>query len=96
MTFCSIYPAVLAVAVSVSAYFHYHPVRNEPLLQLVGAAISAIAFPLVLLHIRRAEALRMLRLKLRESYKLAPADPDCVKIQEDVDAMIRLRMGVGN
>jgi hypothetical protein len=36
----------------------------------------------------------MLRLKLHECYKLAPADPDCVKIQEDVDAIIRLRMGV--
>lgn len=94
MTYCSIYPAVLAVAVGVSLYFHYHPVQNEPLLQLAGTAISAVAIPLVLSHIRRAEALRMLRLKLRECHKLAPADPECVKIQEDVDAIIRLRMGV--
>lgn len=96
MTYCSIYPAVLAVAVGVSIYFHYHPVQNEPILQLAGAGISAIAFPLVLSHIRRAEALRMLRLKLRQCHKLAPSDPDCVKIQEDVNAIIRLRMGVGN
>jgi hypothetical protein len=92
-TYCAIYPAVLVVAVSVSVYFHFHAVPNESLMQLAGLGISAIAAPMVPLHIKRAEALRMLNLRLDESRKLPPSDPGCVKISEFVDAIIRIRMG---
>src|SRR5260370_25761264 len=68
MTYCSIYPAVLAVAVGVSLYFHYHPVQNESLLQLAGTAISAVPIPLVISHSRRAEALPMPIRELRQCH----------------------------
>lgn len=91
--YCSIYPVVLAASVVVFAYFHYHPVPNDPWLQLVGAAISGIAVPLALLHIRRAEALRMENLLLHECGHHGSMDPECKKIEDHVDAIIRVRMG---
>jgi hypothetical protein len=62
-------------------------------MQLAGVAISAIASPLVPLHIKRVEALRMLNLRLSDSRKLSSGDPGCVKISEFVEAIMRIRIG---
>lgn len=91
--YCSIYPVVFAVSIAVSAYFHYHKAQNDPWLQLTGAAIGGIAIPLALLHIRRTEALRMLNLLLHECGQHGSMDPECKKIEDHVDAIIRVRMG---
>lgn len=91
--YCSIYPVVFAASIVVFSYFHFHPVQNDPWLQWTGAAFSGIAIPLVLQHIRRTEALRMLNLLLHECGQRGPMDPECKKIEDHVDAIIRVRMG---
>lgn len=96
-TYYAIYAVVFAGAVIVSVLFlRYHWAQNDLLSKLAGAAISALAIPLIPFHIRRLEALRMENLLLRECGRYAPADPECKRIEDHVNAIIRVRTGVPN
>lgn len=93
-TYFAIYPAIFAGSASVFLYFHFYPLKDDPLSTLAGALISLIAAPLALQHIRRAESLRMLKMYRAECDQHASADPTCGKIADAIDAMIRDRAGI--
>ncbi len=93
-TYFAIYPAIFAGSASVFLYFHFYPLKDAPLLTLAGSLVNLFAAPLALLHIRRAESLRMLKMYRAECDHFTSTDPTCGKIADAIDAMIRDRAAI--
>jgi len=88
------YVVVFLVSVSVSIYLYLHPVKDSPLSSYSGFLISGLAVPLVLKHVQRASALKVVDGLKEQCDRYPEDDPRCKRIADNVDVLLRARGGV--
>lgn len=81
-------------SVGVSAVLILHPLRDSALPSYAGFLINGLAIPLVLKHLQRSGALKVLEMLRKECDRYQDGDPKCQKIWEDVDSLMRIRGGI--
>lgn len=89
-----IYGLVFVVSIGLSVYLRLYPVKDSPLSSYSGFLVSGLAIPLILKHVQRAGALKIVEGLREQCEKYQEGDPKCKRIADNVDAMLRARGGV--
>ncbi len=87
-----LYGAVLVVCVL--SVFILHHWANSAIPPYSGALFSGLAIPMVVKHIQRSGALKILHMLKSECERYDENDPKCQRIWDDVDSLLRARGGV--
>ena len=89
-----LYAGIFVVSIGVSLFLVFHPVRDSVLPSYSGFLINGLAIPLVMKHLQRSGALKVLEMLRDECDRYAEGDPKCQKIWDDVDSLMRIRGGI--
>jgi len=93
-TCISIYLGISAVSLCIVLFLTFHPLKDNVLPAYSGFLVNGLAIPLVLKHLQRSGALRVLEMLRAECDRYQEGDPKCQKIWEDVDSLMRVRGGI--
>jgi hypothetical protein len=88
-TCCWIYGAVLVVSIVLTVCLSAFVWKNNTLISLSGLLANGLVFPLVPKHLQRMRALRIINGLKQECSRHAPDDPQCKRIADNVDSMLR-------
>jgi len=89
-----LYVGIFAVSIGVSLFLMFHPLKDSFLPAYSGFLINGLAIPLVLKHLQRSGALKVLDMLRSECDMYQEADPKCQKIWDDVDSLMKVRGGI--
>jgi len=89
-----LYVGIFAVSIGVSLFLVYHPVKDSFFPAYSGFLISGLAIPLVLKHLQRSGAIKVLEMLRSECDWYQESDPKCQKIWDDVDSLMKQRGGI--
>jgi hypothetical protein len=82
------------VSVGIVVALTFHPFKDSPLPSYSGFLVNGLAIPLVLKHLQRSGALKVLEMLRSECDRYQEGDPKCQKIWDDVDSLLRVRGGI--
>lgn len=88
-----IYATTLCVGIGLTLFLHLVPVAYAPTV-LGMLAPGSIAFPFIPKHLQRIGAIQMLNGLNDDCYGFEPTDPECKRIADNVDALLRSRGAV--
>jgi hypothetical protein len=89
-----VYAVVFVASFALSVYLHLHPVKDSPLSSYSGFLINGLAIPLILKHVQRAGALRVVDGLKEQCDRYPEDDARCKRIADNVDVLLRARGGV--
>jgi hypothetical protein len=86
-----IYGIILLVSVGLALFLQFFVLKNNSLTSLSALLANGIAFPLVPKHLQRSSALAILEGLSRECARHEEHDPQCKRIADNVDSLLRAR-----
>ena len=89
-----LYVGIFVISISVSLFLMFDPLKDSFLPAYSGFLINGLAIPLVLKHLQRSGALKVLEMLRSECDRYGEGDPKCQKIWDDVDSLMRVRGGI--
>jgi len=84
-----IYATTFSVGIGLTLYLHLQSSAYAP--TPVGMIATGIAFPFIPKHLQRVGAIRVLEGLNQDCYGHEPGDPECERIADNVDAILRSR-----
>jgi hypothetical protein len=89
-----LYVVVFLVSLSFTIYLRLYPVNNNPLSSYSGFLINGLVIPLVLKHVQRTGALKVVDGLKEQCDRYTEDDSRCKRIADNVDVLLRARGAV--
>lgn len=95
-TYVAAYVAIAMGAFGIGGYLLASAHTDSLFGKLAEGAVTSLAIPFVLQHMRRKNALTPLLVWLSRGQGCSPSDPQCVELKSLVDQELQRRLSAGN
>jgi hypothetical protein len=94
LTCWKLYAVIFLASLSITVYLQRYPLKDSPLSSYSGFLINGIAIPLVLKHVQRSGALKIVDGLKEQCERCQPDDSRSKRIADNVDVLLRARGGI--
>jgi hypothetical protein len=95
-TYVCAYGMIAVAAVALALYLLLHPISDTLAGKLIEPAVTSIALPVVLLHLKRKSALTPLLVMQSRARQHQPGDAMCDELKSWVDEELKRRLGASS
>jgi hypothetical protein len=95
-TYICAYGIIAIAAVALALYLLVHPISDTLAGKLVEPAVTSIAIPFVVLHLKRKNALTPLLVMQSRARQHQPGEPACDELKSWVDEELKRRLGASS
>jgi hypothetical protein len=95
-TYICFYGIIAVFAVALALYLLVHPISDTLAGKLIEPAVTSIAIPFVVLHLKRKNALTTLLVWQSRAQKHQPGEADCDELKTWVDEELKRRLGASS